>query len=125
MQYVSARIAELSNELNGRLINTSSDAGLIGNVGQLNYGAAKAALALMVVVMTLSDVLNNTATAVIGAPIAMDVAAKLGVNSDPFLMAVAIAASCFAMRTQSLCNDRLHQIGIIHACMARLFRPVR
>ena len=49
---------------------------------------------LMVVVMTLSDVLNNTATAVIGGPIAVDVATKLNVNPDPFLMAVAIAASC-------------------------------
>jgi len=49
---------------------------------------------LMVVVMTLSDVLNNTATAVIGAPIAVNIADNLGVNSDPFLMAVAIAASC-------------------------------
>lgn len=49
---------------------------------------------LMVVVMTLSDVLNNTATAVIGAPIAVDIANRLEVNSDPFLMAVAIAASC-------------------------------
>ncbi len=49
---------------------------------------------LMVVVMTLSDVLNNTATAVIGGPIALDVATKLNVNPDPFLMAVAIAASC-------------------------------
>jgi len=49
---------------------------------------------LMVVVMTLSDVLNNTATAVVGAPVAVDIANKLGVNSDPFLMAVAIAASC-------------------------------
>jgi di/tricarboxylate transporter len=49
---------------------------------------------LMIVVMTLSDVLNNTATAVIGAPIAVDIANRLGVNSDPFLMAVAIAASC-------------------------------
>ncbi|MDJ0613368.1 MAG: anion permease, partial [Rhizobiaceae bacterium] len=34
------------------------------------------------------------ATAVIGAPIAVDIANRLGVNSDPFLMAVAIAASC-------------------------------
>lgn len=50
--------------------------------------------ALMVVVMTLSDVLNNTATAVIGAPIAVDIAGKLGVDPDPFLMAVAVAASC-------------------------------
>lgn len=49
---------------------------------------------LMIVVMTLSDVLNNTATAVIGGPIAVDIAAKLGVNPDPFLMAVAVAASC-------------------------------
>jgi len=49
---------------------------------------------LMVVVMTLSDVLNNTATAVVGAPIAVDIANRLGVNPDPFLMAVAVAASC-------------------------------
>ncbi|MFK5997693.1 MAG: SLC13 family permease [Rhodobacterales bacterium] len=49
---------------------------------------------LMVVVMTLSDVLNNTATAVIGGPIALDVANQLHVNPDPFLMAVAVAASC-------------------------------
>ena len=44
--------------------------------------------------MTLSDVMNNTATAVIAAPIAVDVATRLGANPDPFLMAVAIAASC-------------------------------
>lgn len=49
---------------------------------------------LMIVVMTLSDVLNNTATAVIGAPIALDIATRLGSNADPFLMAVAVASSC-------------------------------
>jgi di/tricarboxylate transporter len=49
---------------------------------------------LMIVTMTLSDVLNNTATTVIAAPIAIDIAARLSVNPDPFLMAVAIAASC-------------------------------
>ena len=48
----------------------------------------------MVVTMTLSDVLNNNATTVIAAPIAIDIANKLGVNPDPFLMCVAIAASC-------------------------------
>ena len=37
--------------LNGRIINTSSDAGLLGNVGQVNYGASKAAVALMAVVI--------------------------------------------------------------------------
>ncbi len=49
---------------------------------------------LIVVTMTLSDVMNNTATAVIAAPIAVEIAARLGVNPDPFLMGVAVAASC-------------------------------
>jgi len=49
---------------------------------------------LMIVTMTLSDVMNNTATAVIAAPIALDIADTLGVNADPFLMCVAVAASC-------------------------------
>ncbi len=49
---------------------------------------------LMLVTMTLSDVLNNTATAVIAAPIAVNIANSLQVNVDPFLMVVAVAASC-------------------------------
>ena len=56
---------------------------------------AWAALVLiMVSTMTLSDVLNNTATAVIAAPITVKLAAATGVNPDPYLMAVAIGASC-------------------------------
>lgn len=51
-------------------------------------------LALMLVTMTLSDVMNNTATAVIAAPVAIEVAHRLGVSPDPFLMGVAVAASC-------------------------------
>ena len=49
---------------------------------------------LLVVTMTLSDVLNNAATAVIAAPIAVGIALALGVSPDPFLMAVAVGASC-------------------------------
>jgi di/tricarboxylate transporter len=49
---------------------------------------------LMVVTMTLSDVLNNTATTIVAAPVGIQMAATLGVNPDPFLMAVAVAASC-------------------------------
>ncbi len=48
---------------------------------------------LMVVTMTLSDVLNNTATAIVAAPIGIQMANSLGVSADPFLMAVAVAAS--------------------------------
>lgn len=49
---------------------------------------------LMLITMTLADVLNNTATTVIAAPIAIDIANGLGASPDPFLMGVAIAASC-------------------------------
>ena len=48
---------------------------------------------LMVVTMTLSDVLNNTATTIVAAPVGIQMAQTLQVNPDPFLMAVAVAAS--------------------------------
>ena len=48
---------------------------------------------ILVVTMTLSDVINNAATAVVMAPIALTIAQQLGVNPDTFLMAVAIGAS--------------------------------
>ena len=49
---------------------------------------------LMLMTMTLSDVLNNVATALIAAPIGVDIANRLDANPDSFLMAVAVAASC-------------------------------
>ena len=53
------------------------------------------ALALILIVtMTLSDFMNNAATAAVMCPIAISTAAQLGAASDAFLMAVAIGASC-------------------------------
>ncbi len=53
------------------------------------------ALALILVItMTLSDLMNNAATATVMCPIAISAAAALGVNADAFLMAVAVGASC-------------------------------
>ena len=49
---------------------------------------------VLVVTMTLSDLMNNAATAIVMAPISVAIAQQLGVNADPFLMAVAIGASC-------------------------------
>ena len=49
---------------------------------------------LMIVTMSLSDVLNNVATALIAAPIGLEIAGRLELNPDSFLMAVAVAASC-------------------------------
>jgi di/tricarboxylate transporter len=49
---------------------------------------------LVLITMTMSDILNNVATALIAAPISVDIAQQLNVNPDSFLMAVAVAASC-------------------------------
>ena len=58
------------------------------------FSPAIVLLLLVIVTMTLSDVMNNTATAVIAAPIAIEIAARLNVSPDPFLMGIAVAASC-------------------------------
>jgi di/tricarboxylate transporter len=49
---------------------------------------------LLIVTMTLSDFMNNAATAAVMCPIAIGTAAQFAVRADPFLMAVAIGASC-------------------------------
>ena len=49
---------------------------------------------ILVTTMFLSDIINNAATALVMAPISVGIANQLGVNIDPFLMAVAIGASC-------------------------------
>ena len=49
---------------------------------------------IMVLTMLLSDIMNNAATAVVMAPFSVAVAQSLQVHSDPFLMSVAIGASC-------------------------------
>ena len=81
----------------GGALETSGGTGLIaGALAGLTAGLpAWAVLSIiMVVTMTLSDVLNNTATAIVAAPIGIEMAARLGASPDPFLMAVAVAASC-------------------------------
>jgi len=59
-----------------------------------HYPAVVALAVVFVLTMTLSDIINNAATAVVMAPIAVGIAGKLSVNPDCFLMAVAIGASC-------------------------------
>lgn len=49
---------------------------------------------VMVVTMTLSDIMNNAATAVVMAPISIQIAERLDSSPDAFLMSVAIGASC-------------------------------
>jgi di/tricarboxylate transporter len=49
---------------------------------------------VMVVTMCLSDIINNAATVVVMAPIAIAISGVIDSSPDPFLMSIAIAASC-------------------------------
>jgi di/tricarboxylate transporter len=78
-------------------MSTSGTADLIANAMVQQIAGSDALVALLVVLVTtmiFSDFMNNAATAALMCPIAIGIATQLGVNSDPFLMAVAIGASC-------------------------------
>jgi di/tricarboxylate transporter len=82
--------------IGGALQSTGGTALIAGGIVDLSAGFSPVVVLtlLVIVTMTLSDVMNNTATAVIAAPIAIEIASRLDVNPDPFLMGVAVAASC-------------------------------
>ncbi len=82
--------------IGGALQSTGGTALIAGGIVDISAGVSPVfvLVLLIVVTMTLSDVMNNTATAVIAAPVAVEIAGRLGVSPDPFLMAVAVAASC-------------------------------
>lgn len=82
--------------IGGALQSTGSTSLIAGGIVDLASGFSPVVVLtlLVIVTMTLSDVMNNTATAVIAAPVAIEIAARLDVSPDPFLMGVAVAASC-------------------------------
>jgi len=82
--------------IGGALQSTGGTALIAGGILDLSAGLSPVVVLtlLVIVTMTLSDVMNNTATAVIAAPIAVEIATRLEVSPDPFLMGVAVAASC-------------------------------
>jgi len=81
----------------GAALEQSGGTELIAEVivsGTQGWPAVAILVLLMVVTMTLSDVLNNVATVLVAAPIAVSIAQRLEVNPDTMLMGVAVAASC-------------------------------
>lgn len=67
--------------------------------------------ATMLVAMAATPFLNNAATVLIIAPVGADLATRLHLNPDPFLMAVAVGAAC----------DFLTPIG--HQCNTLIMAP--
>jgi di/tricarboxylate transporter len=81
----------------GTALETTGGAALIaGKILDLGQSIPAWAILtiILVVTMFLSDVINNAATVVLMAPIAIGVAHGIGASIDPFLMAVAVGGSC-------------------------------
>tara|TARA_R110000868_G_scaffold100722_7_gene277155 strand:+ start:13890 stop:15689 length:1800 start_codon:yes stop_codon:yes gene_type:complete len=80
----------------GAALNSTGATGLIAD-GIISLAGGMPLWVMLITIMTISAVLsaviNNAATAVLMAPIAVSVANIVGVNFDPFLMAVAIGSS--------------------------------
>jgi di/tricarboxylate transporter len=81
----------------GRALETTGGASLIAE--KLAGLASEAPLAVMITLLLLStallsNLINNAAAAILAAPIAVDLALAAESNPDPFLMAVAVGASC-------------------------------
>jgi di/tricarboxylate transporter len=66
---------------------------------------------LLIAAMAVTPFLNNAATVLVMAPIGASLATRLGLNPDPFLMAVAVGAAC----------DFLTPIG--HQCNTLVMGP--
>jgi di/tricarboxylate transporter len=78
-------------------METTGTADLLANslLDDVAQGRPVVALALILIVtMTLSDFMNNAATAAVMCPIAISTSQQLDANPDAFLMAVAVGASC-------------------------------
>ncbi|MQL54149.1 TRAP transporter large permease subunit, partial [Desulfofundulus thermobenzoicus] len=81
----------------GEALETSGGAELIAE-GLLALGSdwpvVVTLVTLFVISMVLSNVINNAAAALLMAPIAASLASGFDVSPDPFLMVVAVSASC-------------------------------
>ena len=100
----------------GQALETSGISLNIANfISTSTAGMALPWLILMILVITMfvSDIVNNAATAVIMAPIAANLAIQVGQPVEPFLMAVAVGASCaFLSPIGHQCNTLV--LSLIH-----------
>ncbi|HHX30525.1 MAG TPA: SLC13 family permease [Clostridiaceae bacterium] len=80
----------------GEALETSGGSESLANIisGTSSYLSPGLLLALiMTITVILTNIVNNNAATILMAPIALRVAALLGVSHDPFLMAVCVGAS--------------------------------
>ena len=81
----------------GTALETTGAANIIAegllNLGE-NFSTVFTLVLVLIATMFLSDLVNNAAAVVLMAPIGVSIANGLGVSVDPFIIAIAIGASC-------------------------------
>ncbi len=78
-------------------LHRSGAAGLIAAQASMLLSGLPAGVivaATLAIALVVTPIVNGAVTVLLLGPIAMEVAAKIGVSADPFLMAVAVGASC-------------------------------
>ncbi|WP_115336882.1 SLC13 family permease [Legionella londiniensis] len=94
----------------GDALKNTGAAKMIGNSLLSMTGGSSVILILallLLITMTLSDFMNNAATAVVMAPIGADIAELLHMSPDAFLIAISIGASCSCLTPISHQNNTL------------------
>jgi len=87
-EYWRNKNKQIGGSVNGRVINTSSDSGLLGNPSQSNYGAAKAAIAAFSVIID-HELKKYGVTVNAIAPVART---RLTVDATPATAALTVAS---------------------------------
>jgi NAD(P)-dependent dehydrogenase (short-subunit alcohol dehydrogenase family) len=111
--------AKAGDTVRGRIINTSSPSGLFGNVGQVNYGAAKAGIAAFTVIaaeelqrygVTVNCVAPNARTRMTEENFDLDPAPDGFDPLDPMNVSLVVLALCSA-HAQQITGQVLHVWG--------------
>ncbi|HET7566742.1 MAG TPA: SDR family oxidoreductase [Gaiellaceae bacterium] len=111
--------AKAGEEVRARVINTSSPSGVFGNVGQANYGAAKAGIAGFTIIVaqelqrygvTVNCLAPNARTRMTEETFEMDAADEGWDPLDPANMSVVVVALC-ADEAQQITGQVFHVWG--------------
>ena len=81
----------------GKLLETTKTTGLLADaiLAALQNMSPEIMLgAIIVIAMALSNVINNAATAILMAPLGLQIASGLGYGPNPFPVVIAIGSSC-------------------------------
>ena len=87
-----AAMIPIGQALESTGITTQIASGVVSFAGDLHVFWVL--MIILIITMLITDVINNAATAVIMAPFSVNIALQLGQPLEPFLMVVAVGASC-------------------------------